>query len=165
MGLVCTKYPASDPGFFLLTLMFSAKIFVSISRLILPTLWKKSCNSRYNLCTRTVIEFHQLYWHYSKLTLLFATNWAAASLTLLFYLKFKLVCSETSGYSIWATEEALPSLHFIAEHDIIWHGVSLWLVWVIYLVVSLPNFYSVGGKAQSKNQRRPWCYATLFSNS
>lgn len=32
---------------------------------------------------------------------------------------------QSTAYFIWVTEEALPLLHFIAEHGIIWQSISL----------------------------------------
>lgn len=108
--------------------MFSAKIFVSLSWSILQN-FRKNCGGRYNLCTSTVIQFHQLYWHNNKLTLVSLLQTGLLRALYQFYLKFKLFCSESTAYSIWVTDEALPPPHFIAEHDIIWHGVSLRWVW------------------------------------
>jgi len=59
---------------------------------------------------------------------------------------------------------------FTSEYEAPWHAVSLWLVWVICLVVFLPNLWHptlsvhcVGGRV--RNREGLDTVQTLFSNS
>ena len=62
-----------------------------------------------------------------------------------------------------------PPLCFISEHDVIWHGVSLWFVRVICPVVSPPNLLCTpqslhwGGRV--RNREGLDSVQSLFSNS